>query len=96
MTDGFDWPWDDGADVVIAGAGGAGLMAALTAAERGASVLVLEKAANIGGKTAMAIGSFTASETQIQREAGIADRHGGQVVRRPFKHFFPYKNNACA
>jgi fumarate reductase flavoprotein subunit len=80
MTGTFDWPWDDGADVVIAGAGGAGLMAALTASERGASVLVLEKAANIGGKTAMAIGSFTASETEMQREAGIADSHDDHLA----------------
>jgi fumarate reductase flavoprotein subunit len=65
----------DGADVVVAGAGGAGLMAALVAAERGASVLVVEKAPEIGGKTAIAIGSFTASETAMQRAAGIADSH---------------------
>ena len=40
MTEISNWPWDDGADVVVAGAGGSGLMAALTAAECGASVLV--------------------------------------------------------
>ena len=80
MTDKFDWPWDDAADVVVAGAGGSGLMAALAAAEHGASVLVLEKAQNIGGKTAIAIGSFTASETALQRAAGVADSHDDHLA----------------
>ncbi len=80
MTDKFDWPWDDAADVVVAGAGGSGLMAALAAAEHGASVLVLEKAEQIGGKTAIAIGSFTASETALQRAAGVADSHDDHLA----------------
>jgi len=36
-------------DVIIVGAGTAGLPAAIRAAERGARVLVLEAAADIGG-----------------------------------------------
>ncbi len=80
MTDTVDWAWDAAADVVIAGAGGAGLMAALAAAERGASVLVLEKAPRVGGKTAIAIGSFTASETAMQRAAGISDSHADHLA----------------
>ena len=80
MTDAAAFAWDDGADVIVAGAGGAGLMAALTAAERGASVLVLEKAVTVGGKTAIAIGSFTASETALQRAAGISDSHDDHLA----------------
>jgi fumarate reductase flavoprotein subunit len=80
MTDTTDWAWDDAADVVVAGAGGAGLMAALTAAESGASVLVLEKAEHIGGKTVITIGSFTASETALQRAAGIDDSHDAHLA----------------
>ena len=80
MTGSAETGWNDSADVVVAGAGGAGLMAALAAAERGASVLVLEKAARIGGKTAIAIGSFTASETAMQRAAGIADSHADHLA----------------
>lgn len=80
MTDNSNWPWNDEADVVVAGAGGSGLMAALTAAECGASVLVLEKAQIIGGKTAIAIGSFTASETAQQRAAGVADSHDNHLA----------------
>ncbi len=80
MTDKHDWPWDDGADVVVAGAGGSGLMTALAAAENGASVLVLEKAQTVGGKTAIAIGSFTASETAMQRAAGVSDSHDDHLA----------------
>ena len=42
---------EDEFDVVVAGAGGAGLAAALSAAEQGASVLLVEKMAAIGGNT---------------------------------------------
>lgn len=65
--------WDDTADVVIVGAGGAGLMAACTAARAGCRVVLLEKAPRIGGTTALAVGSIMASGTQQQRDAGIVD-----------------------
>src|SRR5450759_2868915 len=41
--------WDRVADVVVVGAGAAGLPAAITARDRGASVIVLEENYDIGG-----------------------------------------------
>lgn len=63
--------WDAEADLVIVGGGGAGLVAAMTARERGATVLVLEKAARCGGTTALSGGLLQAAATPYQREAGI-------------------------
>lgn len=60
-------------DVLIVGAGGAGMAAALAARERGASVLVVEASAGNGGSTALSGGAFLAAGTSVQREAGFAD-----------------------
>ncbi len=51
MTD-----WDHEVDVVVLGSGGAGLTSALTAAVNGATVEVYEKAATVGGTTAVSGG----------------------------------------
>ncbi|MGE2715414.1 FAD-dependent oxidoreductase [Mycolicibacterium litorale] len=48
--------WDHETDVVVLGSGGAGLAAALTAAAQGAAVEVYEKAATVGGTTAVSGG----------------------------------------
>ncbi|MFP4502247.1 MAG: FAD-dependent oxidoreductase [Candidatus Hydrogenedentota bacterium] len=60
-------------DVVVVGGGGSGLAAAVSAAEHGAQVAVLEKRPELGGTTALAVGSFTASETAYQQRAGVED-----------------------
>lgn len=57
------------ADIVIIGGGGAGLAAALAAAEKGASVTVLEKR-GVGGNSALAQGLF-AAESQVQKREWI-------------------------
>jgi fumarate reductase flavoprotein subunit len=64
---------NDEYDVVVVGGGGAGLASAVSAAEHGASVLLLEKMSRLGGSTGRAIGSFTSSGTYLQRRAGIVD-----------------------
>lgn len=53
-------PGGDSADVVVVGAGNAALCAAISAAENGASVIVLERApeANRGGNSAFSGGAF--------------------------------------
>ena len=61
-------------DVIVVGGGGSGLAAAASAAERGLSVLLLEKRPDLGGTTGIAVGSFTASGTRWQASKGIRDR----------------------
>ncbi|MGN0776443.1 MAG: flavocytochrome c [Candidatus Ventricola sp.] len=61
------------ADVIIVGAGGAGMVAAMYAADAGASVLLIEKTSNAGGNTNRASGGVDAAGTKLQAEAGIED-----------------------
>ncbi|WP_289175612.1 FAD-dependent oxidoreductase, partial [uncultured Parasutterella sp.] len=63
----------DHADVVVIGAGGAGLSAAVTAHDLGKKVIVLEKMAFVGGNTNRAAGGLNAAETKPQGKAGIKD-----------------------
>jgi fumarate reductase flavoprotein subunit len=60
-------------DAVVVGAGGAGLAAAVSAAEAGASVLVVEAADKPGGSTSLAGGSFMAAGTSVQAAAGYPE-----------------------
>jgi 3-oxo-5alpha-steroid 4-dehydrogenase len=65
--------WDDSADLVVAGFGGAGVAAALEAAEGGVSVLALDRYEG-GGSSAANGGVFYAGGgTRLQREAGVSD-----------------------
>ncbi len=61
------------ADVVVIGGGGTGLAAAIGAASKGASVVLLEKNATLGGTTARSIGSISATQTAEQKRAGVID-----------------------
>ncbi len=66
-------PWDDAADLVVAGFGGAGVAATLEAAERGVNVLALDRYEG-GGSSAANGGVFYAGGgTALQRAAGVAD-----------------------
>ena len=61
------------ADVLVIGGGGAGLAAALEAAQLGRKVILLEKNPETGGSTSWSVGSVTATCTPHQRRAGITD-----------------------
>lgn len=65
--------WDKEVDVVVVGLGGAGALAALTAHDAGAKVLVLEKLPGPGGSTALSGGYFTGVNSSVQRAKGISD-----------------------
>jgi fumarate reductase flavoprotein subunit len=60
-------------DVVVVGSGAAGLAAALTAAELGASVLVAEAADVVGGSSRLSSGMLMGAGTTLQKAAGIDD-----------------------
>ena len=66
-------PWDDTADVVIVGLGGAGVCSAIAALDAGASVIAVDRFVG-GGATRMSGGVFYAGGgTAQQREANIDD-----------------------
>lgn len=60
-------------DVVVIGAGGAGMAAAIEAALAGKQVVILEQSSVIGGNTNRATGGMNASETYVQAELGVED-----------------------
>ncbi|NLY08337.1 MAG: flavocytochrome c [Tissierellia bacterium] len=64
---------DMSTDIVVIGAGGAGMAAALSAAEKGSNVILLEKMPMVGGNTTRATGGINAAGTKAQAEAGIED-----------------------
>jgi len=61
------------ADVVVVGGGGAGLAAASAAAEFGRHAVLLEKNPDLGGSTALSVGSVSATCTPHQIAKGIKD-----------------------
>ena len=64
------------ADVVIVGAGGAGMTAALTASEYGAKVIIVESQAVVGGNSVRATGGMNAGDTPYQDNAEFAQAAG--------------------
>ena len=60
-------------DVVVAGSGAAGMTAALTAADLGLSVVVVEKSGSFGGSTARSGGGIWAPGNAVLRAAGVTD-----------------------
>ncbi|MEM7696652.1 MAG: FAD-dependent oxidoreductase [Pseudomonadota bacterium] len=66
-------PFEASVETLIVGAGAAGLVAALAAAEAGREVLVLERDAVPAGSTALSAGLIPAAGTRWQRAAGIVD-----------------------
>ena len=64
------------ADVVIVGAGGAGMTAALTAAQQGLKVIVVESQPLVGGNTVKATGGMNAAKTAAQDENTFGENAG--------------------
>lgn len=60
-------------DVVVVGGGGAGLTAAITAAQNGAKVVLVEKAGALGGNTLIAGQGFNAADPERQSTMEMDD-----------------------
>ncbi|OKQ00198.1 flavocytochrome c [Paenibacillus sp. P46E] len=69
-------PYDqlkDKYDIIIVGAGGAGMSAALEAKAKGLNPVILEKMPIAGGNTSKSSSGMNASQTKFQKEQGIED-----------------------
>lgn len=65
--------WDGEYDVIIVGAGGAGLGCAIETTDRKLKTLILEKMPFVGGASAICGGQYSAANTPYQIERGIKD-----------------------
>lgn len=65
----------DSYDIIIVGAGGAGMTAALEAKAKGLNPVIFEKMPVAGGNTTKASSGMNASETKFQKEQGIEDNN---------------------
>jgi 3-oxosteroid 1-dehydrogenase len=67
--------WDKSVDLLIAGSGGGGLVAALAALDAGIEPLIVEKQALVGGSTGLSGGMVWLPNNPLMRSEGIADSH---------------------
>ncbi|WP_413542560.1 FAD-dependent oxidoreductase [Citricoccus nitrophenolicus] len=70
---GGSFSWDREVDLLVLGSGAAGLSSALTAAQEGLDVLLLEKTAYVGGTTAYSAGTCWIPNNHFQRAEGNTD-----------------------
>jgi 3-oxosteroid 1-dehydrogenase len=83
--------WASSADVIVVGSGAAGLSAAITAAVRGSSVVIVEKAPAVGGTTAKSDGAYWVPNNHIMRANGVSDPRNeaiGYMVRCSYPALF--------
>jgi fumarate reductase flavoprotein subunit len=78
-------------DIVIVGAGGAGMTAAITAADEGKSVIILESQAIVGGNSVRSTGGMNAAKTDLQDANTFAEDAG---VEKVFTSAESYADNA--
>lgn len=64
------------ADVLVVGAGGAGMTAAITAADAGKTVILIEGQAVVGGNTVRSTGGMNAADTEYQNDNEFGEQAG--------------------
>ena len=67
--------WDRSVDLLIAGSGGGGMVAALASLDSGIEPLVIEKQSLIGGSTGLSGGMVWLPNNPLMRADGIPDSH---------------------
>ena len=67
--------WDRSVDLLIAGSGGGGMVAALVALDSGLQPLIVEKQALVGGSTGLSGGIVWLPNNPLMRADGVADSH---------------------
>jgi urocanate reductase len=67
-------------DVLVLGGGGAGLAAAASAGEAGASVILLEKAASLGGNTILSGGIFNTADPELQQAEEMTESTRAELL----------------
>jgi 3-oxosteroid 1-dehydrogenase len=67
--------WNKTVDLLIAGSGGGGMVAALVALDAGLEPLIIEKQSLVGGSTGLSGGVVWMPNNPLMRAAGIADSH---------------------
>lgn len=72
MSD-VDLPWDVDTDLLVVGAGAAGLTAALVGALEGLHVILCEKSDTVGGTTATSAGTVWIPASRQSKRAGLPD-----------------------
>lgn len=65
--------WDEETDVLIVGAGFAGMAAAIEAKQAGSDVVIIDKMGMWGGNSSLNGGDMAAVGTPLQKEAGVED-----------------------
>jgi len=60
--------YDTEADIIVVGAGAAGMSAAIAATDEGAKVIILEKSGTLGGNTVCAANGINAADADVQKE----------------------------
>ncbi len=73
MNENNDGAWDRTVDLLVLGAGAAGMTAALVAAIEGGEALIVEKSAQVGGTAATSAGTVWIPGNRQSRDAGYDD-----------------------
>ena len=68
------------ADVIVIGGGGAGLSAAAAAGDAGASVILIEKGAALGGNTILSGGAYNAADPELQGQMEMSDATRNELL----------------